>query len=467
MQVTFFKFSKRRNSTAAPSNGGDEKTVTLKNGCSFLSPTFLLSENTFDYNYCLFNARYYWVTDITSVRNNLFEVQCSVDALASWKSDILSTAAFVKYSASDNDQNITDSRNAVTIQKQIGYSVATSENGVFSPIWQSQGGIFILATMGSVDSDVVMQSFTGLYVVDGGQLSELAKILNSDELLQQLINFFMNPTDTVVFCRWFPVGPEFAGINTAHVSFGNYITSIIATLLTKNYTTDILDIDIPWQKDDFRRVEPFSSGNLYLAGVGSVPINLSAISNAETLSIHVTVDFVGNQVHYGVFNTKTGDLVGTYSGTLGADIPVSNVQVGNVGGVLSSAAGMLIAAGVGYNNVMAGESGLSAMAAIAGGAVTGVMASNTQLARSSGNFGGGYSVYSGQGVLPTLTITRSLSVQEPSEYVNTIGNPCMKTRQINGLSGYCQTEGFQVSGDMTETEKSEINSMMDGGVYIE
>ena len=117
MQAEFYKFSKRKNSTAVPSGSGLEVELTLKNGTSILQPTFLLSADIAEYNYCHFNGRYYWINDITSVRNGLWEVQCRVDVLASWKSEIMETSAFVQYSTSDNDQNITDSRNAVKIDK--------------------------------------------------------------------------------------------------------------------------------------------------------------------------------------------------------------------------------------------------------------------------------------------------------------------------------------------------------------
>lgn len=467
MQAVFYSFSKRKNSTAAPSDSGRSYEITLKNGCSYLRPIFLLSADDFNYNYCEFNGRYYWVSDINAVRSGLFEVSCMVDVLASWADSIKSTQSFVKYSASDIDKNITDYRNAVTIEKEVQYAVATSETGVFSPLWQSQGGIYLLATMGAVNSEVAMQSFCGLYALDSGQLPEVAKILNSEEVLQQLINFFTTPTDTVIFCRWFPVGFDVAGINTANVTFGIYETDISATILTKNYATDILDVVIPWLKDDFRRVEPFTAATLYLPGVGNVPLNLSAIANCKTLSIHATVDFVSNQVHYGLFNTVSGDLIGTYSGTLGADIPVASVQ-NNVGGVLSAVGTMVGGYALATGAGLAGEvASAGSVMAITGGAAAGVMAANQQVVKSSGNFGGGYSVYSGQGILPVLTMTRSISKQEPSEYLSIMGNPCMKSRIINGLTGYCQTDGFQVVGNMTEQEKTEINMMMDGGVYIE
>lgn len=94
------------------------------------------------------------------------------------------------------------------------------------------------------------------------------------------------------------------------------------------------------------------------------------------------------------------------------------------------------------------------------------VSSLSQNIRATGSFSGGYNVKAG-GTTIHLEIFRNQSVQEPNEYVDTIGNPCMKTRNISGLSGYCQTEDFQVSGNMLDTEKSEINNLMNGGVYIE
>ena len=68
MQAIFYSFSKRKNSTAIPTDAGTEIEIKLKNGCSFLSPVFLLQSESFEYNYCKFNERFYWVNDIVSVR---------------------------------------------------------------------------------------------------------------------------------------------------------------------------------------------------------------------------------------------------------------------------------------------------------------------------------------------------------------------------------------------------------------
>ena len=69
--VNFGTFSKRRNSTKQPATLSDQKTVQLKETTSVDHPTFILSGNNFSYNYCSWDNRYYFITDIRSFHNGL------------------------------------------------------------------------------------------------------------------------------------------------------------------------------------------------------------------------------------------------------------------------------------------------------------------------------------------------------------------------------------------------------------
>lgn len=455
MQAIFYKFSKRKNSTAVPDGQGNERNLTLKNGSSIITPTFLVAGESFDYNYCSFNGRYYWITDITSVRNELWEVQCRVDALASWKNDILNSKGFVKYSSSDNNQNIKDGRNVVTSNVERTASYLNMQ--MFDV-----NGSYILATLSGPASEAINNSFSVLYGMESGSLGALAQEFNSPDALTAIRQYFDNPTETIVFCRWLPRNLIGGPTRIVPVKFGDYESSVTGTLIEDNYATEIGDITIPWQKSDFRNYEPYSSAILYLPGVGNVSIPLSSLAGLDVLSIQCVMDYVTNQIHYQVTDGTGANIIGTYSGSVGVDIPISAIQSGNVGGILAGIGG--IAGGIGA--VATGGMSLGAAAAIGGGLYAAGVSSLSQNIRATGSFSGGYNVKAG-GTTIHLEIFRNQSVQEPAEYADTIGNPCMKTRTISGLSGYCQTEDFQVSGDMTDTEKSEINNLMNGGVYIE
>lgn len=65
---------------------------SLRSESSVINPTFVIQANNItQYNYCFipdFN-RYYFITDIVSIRTNLWRVSCRVDVLMSFKAQIL------------------------------------------------------------------------------------------------------------------------------------------------------------------------------------------------------------------------------------------------------------------------------------------------------------------------------------------------------------------------------------------
>lgn len=453
--ATFYNFSKRKNSTKVIDVDGTDFEVNLKGTTSLLRPVFLLSADSFNYNYCNFNGRYYWIDDIRSIRNDLWSVECSVDVLASWKSDIVNTTAMVLYSASDNNQLIKDSRNVVTT------AVTRTAKYLNMDMFDITGS-YVLATLSGPASEAINNSFSVLYGLTAGSLGALAQEFNNPDTLTAIKQFFDNPTETIVFCRWLPRNLIGGPTRLVPVKFGDYESSVTGTLIEENFASEIGDIEIPWQTSDFRNYEPYSSAILYLPGVGNIQLPLASLAGLDTLSIQCVMDYVTNQIHYQVTDGTGANCIGTYSGSVGVDIPIAAVQSGNVVGTAGGLAAVAGALGVTAATGLTAGTG----AALIGGLYTAATSSVSQLIHSAGSYGGGYNVKAG-GTTIRIEIFRNQSVQEPSEYVNIIGNPCMKTRQISGLSGYCQTEDFQVAGTMTEQEKEQINSAMNGGVYIE
>ena len=124
ISATFYSFSKRKNSTKQPTGSGDSYSVTLKSGTSIISPTLLLNiASRPSYNYLSFEGRYYFVTDIVSVRTDLWEISCTVDALATWKSEIGSTSADILYATGGRD-DIVDGRIPVESGIHVDSNVA-------------------------------------------------------------------------------------------------------------------------------------------------------------------------------------------------------------------------------------------------------------------------------------------------------------------------------------------------------
>lgn len=79
-------------------------TGTLRNSTSIIRPIFVVSDyNVVTKNYCYipeFN-RFYYITDITSVNNNLWQITCEVDVLMSFVNDILNLDVIIDKQVDD------------------------------------------------------------------------------------------------------------------------------------------------------------------------------------------------------------------------------------------------------------------------------------------------------------------------------------------------------------------------------
>lgn len=90
INVEFYNFSKKTNSTARP-NEGTSVSVNLKRGTTFQSPTFVLHYglNEFlNFNYAKWNDHYYFINSVTSINATQIEVSCTEDVLATYKEEI-------------------------------------------------------------------------------------------------------------------------------------------------------------------------------------------------------------------------------------------------------------------------------------------------------------------------------------------------------------------------------------------
>lgn len=93
-----------------------------------------------NFNYVYIEAfnRYYYVTDITSIRNNLWEISLSIDVLMSYKDGILQLKGFVERNETVVDNYIVDKKRV--IQEGYTYSVDTINNDLFD----SSAGSYII-----------------------------------------------------------------------------------------------------------------------------------------------------------------------------------------------------------------------------------------------------------------------------------------------------------------------------------
>lgn len=96
--------------------------VTLKADTDIISPTLILSSiDDFTYNYLYIPTfkRYYYITNITSIRNNLMSISCKVDVLMSFKSSIKDSSGVIERSESDYNLYLEDSQTPIYANPKI------------------------------------------------------------------------------------------------------------------------------------------------------------------------------------------------------------------------------------------------------------------------------------------------------------------------------------------------------------
>lgn len=91
--------NKRVNSTKDTISNPTTLNCTLKDPTSMQAPTFIVSglNKLTVYNYAKFLNRYYWVDDIVWTTNNIQEVHCHLDRLATFKTDISNYSCYVAF----------------------------------------------------------------------------------------------------------------------------------------------------------------------------------------------------------------------------------------------------------------------------------------------------------------------------------------------------------------------------------
>lgn len=486
--LTTWTLSKRNNSTKTPSGAGNQIDVTLKGGCDILAPVFVLNFSGIpSFNYCLFQARYYFVSDIKSVREDLWEVSCNIDVLGTYKANIQASSPYVLYYDHVNTE-ISDRRLSLKTTKTL-----QTENGVFDTLGNGTGTNYAVAI------NVVGETNVDTYIVDQS---------TARTLLNEYDNWFENSGDydpgtgsregsgfidfasyvisttadavmafleeTLAFWKqWFASGKiadniisaytlplpvsAFSGTN-ADIWLGKYNTGITGLRIDDRIFSDGCSVTIPWQASDWRRNAPYHELYLYIPYIGLISLPVSDLIGDTTINVSVSIDITCGDAVFTVY-TGTNRYIGQYTTNMAAtfaigssNVPVSQtmnsiVAAATAGitaiatGGTSAAIGAITAGGISLANDVSGAP--TCIGSNMGGAVLGVTDKVVC-----------YSVFHDTTVTPS-----SVSAEK--------GTPYNGVLSLSAITGYVQTLGASVAGALTDTEREQINQLMDGGFFIE
>lgn len=148
MEIVLYVTGSEKHAIYKNLQNGIEFIGSLRGESSVINPVVLIEmENPSQYNYCFipeFN-RYYFITDITSVRTGLWRISCSVDVLMSFQSQILNLDVIVIDDTSPDKETYMNG-------EQWKSTVKTKTDVINFPNGLLDSGEYILITSGGVAS---------------------------------------------------------------------------------------------------------------------------------------------------------------------------------------------------------------------------------------------------------------------------------------------------------------------------
>ena len=213
--------------------------------------------------------------------------------------------------------------------------------------------------------------------------------------------------------------------------------------------TDSATVTIPWQANDWRRLDPYHEVYLYIPALGLISLSPSDLVGETSLTVNVSMDVLSGDA---IFEVKTSTKTVYYANTnLGTDYALGSSQTSAMQGM----------------NALIGAVGLATgnPAAALGGAL-GIANSLKPTPTCIGSNSGGAILGISADTVKCYTIFHDTTVT-PSSVSNTKGTPYNGVLNLQNVTGYVETMGASVSGSMTDTEREQINQLMDGGIYIE
>lgn len=481
--VYFTTESKRENSTKQLTMPISH-SCTFKNGCSMLNPTLFLEIETEDFpNYTAFKIenRYYNITDIRTVRNNLFEVSGEVDVLATYKSNILATTAYVIFDTIPNTE-LVDNRLPMVTTKSV--NVATTP----FPWNYLQDGCFIVSITGSNGStgiykltksqmnsliDDVSNIKDNIFIPDGTAPDPSSSAYSQDVwggfkyfidswkwLFDQIKAPFSHllgsgsVSENIRDCIYIPFdigitvpGPTPTYLGT--VPLGTVDNPRTLNMLNNETVVGDTNVTIPWQASDYRRRSPYTEVYLYMPYIGMVKLSSENLIAQSTLNIKYVIALKDGSLICTV--SSGGEIIGQYSGNVACSAPIgiSNLALPKAAQSIITGAGAVAA----KNPIGVGLAALNFADAV------------TPNFSCIGGLDGIAAIATNQNIT-CYTVFHDTNVAPNSE-IATIGAPTMAPKSLSTLTGFVQTNSASVEGAMSAPERNKINRLLDSGIFIE
>lgn len=448
MDVTFYTFSKRMNSTAQPT-GGTNIDCAMRTGYSDIRPKIEFRGDPRPFNYMKIGNNYYYITDKTfNAEENFFVVEGERDPLATFRSAIFNTVLPILRTSKSGFY-------ADYLQDSLALTYARTGKRALQFGSDLIGDDIVLDR--NNQSVVVAIAGTGFRVMSMYSYDQLiSNMFYTQEPADEIAKWVMNPSSWYIGQMGFPLKIQAMWENPTsyHPKVAWWVMNDVNTHIPRmriNYSTTVTPILHPQSDgnpDHFLNNPPYMMHTMYVGGFGQIPLDSNKIIAGDPLTVALTIDVASGGARLKVENSW-GQVVGYSTAQMGYDIAMASRNPPNIIGAISAP---LIGAAVG-GAVGAIGGGIAAISQLqsAGGALT---------SGSTGGAGGWDDIQYSR-----LECTfKNVAQYDPLK----VGRPTDRTVRLDTLEGeYVETLNGTVSCAGTPSEKTFIESKLKGGVYLE
>ena len=521
MNVRFYTFSKRTNSTKQPVNGEQYTLLPceLKAPTSIIAPTLIIKNAPANistaWNYCYLAefSRYYFIRNWTWL-NGVWQIDCVVDVLASYKTEIGNMSEYVVRAASESNGQVVDLQYPTTAETRVNATDLHGTTGLPDFLTVYGMGYYVLGVI-SNDPGSAMGAVT-YYQMSAAQLAALKAYMMSDAFMTdqaldvqaitdvlpvELLKTLYDPFKYISSCIWMPfplsdIPGSLKNLNS--IAFGWWTptdsgTSIEGYQLNQNGYVKTYSARIPvyghpqrFDRGVFLEHVPFVDRMLFYPPYGSIPINDDSIIGGDFIKIELNVDMILGDSTLTVFHDRQTDgdnytnmgVIARVSAPLGVPIQLaqSSIDIGGsvtafetmaISGTVSAFVSSAQKQNVGYGKGgslwgvlnAAGET-LSAAPGIAFSALGDVISNPVGQLQTSGTNGSVTQYTNHPYFVQKWRIVADDDVAQK-------GRPLCQVKTLNTLSGFIMVDTPDVSIACMDPEREQIASFMSSGFFFE
>lgn len=495
MNITFYSFAKKSNSTKQPpANSGTVLSCQLKAETDMLNPTLVINNTPMAWNpiwnYCYIPnfKRYYFINSWTWL-NGVWECSCAVDALASWKTDIGGNIEYILRTDSTvvYNEDITDTMYPATTDVEtesflsgtnpftadltqgcyiVGIISGSSSQAVgaitYYAMTSAQFGLF-KGELFSDDNLITM----GLAALDPGTGTLVPTIT---DMSLELLKTMYNPYQYVASCLWFPFGVSSitnkSFQNTIKLGWWDYpVDGYLLYAQTLDFGESVGFGVHPQAaaRGSYLNYAPYTRREL-IGRFGSVAIDSIAYDPGDTIDIEYVVDLItGNcRAEIGRMRNQVRTVITYRDFMIGVPIQIAQVGIDYLGTAVSAIHTVSGAISGGVSGFLSGGVSGAVSGAVTSAAdgiynTLNAMMPQVETSGSNGSFlGAGHT---------TRIVNQYYKIVD--EDLTHRGRPVCANMLISSLSGYILCAEGDIDLDCFAQERQMISAFLTGGFFWE